>query len=157
MLRRSFLAGAAACGLALAIAYFYMERHLGLAPCPLCILDRIVAAAMGLAFFALYFANGRLWRRTLLVGNIGLAAAGLFFSGRHVWLQRQPLDEAAGCLNNAAADSMLEIIRRAFDAHGDCGAVYWQFAGMSIPEQTLLLFLALAALAAWQAAAGWNQ
>lgn len=156
MLRWSFGMGAALCAASLAIAYFYMERHLLLEPCPLCILDRLVVAAMGLVFVALFFIDGG-WRRRLLAINAVLLASGFVFASRHIWLQNRPPDAAALCLSdNAAAQSFLELISRAFDAKGDCGAVYWQFAGLSIPEQVLLLFVAFAILIAAQARALWR-
>ena len=152
MLRLSFAFGAALCWGSLAVAYFYMERYLLLEPCPLCILDRFVAAAMGIAFTAQAFIISRFWRRILWGANALFLAAGFVFAGRHVWLQHRLPDESAGCLSDTeAAETLMEIIRRAFGAEGDCGAVYWQFAGLSIPEQVLLLFFAFAALLAWQA------
>lgn len=151
-LRYSFAIGAALCWASLAIAYFYMERYLLLAPCPLCILDRIVAAAMGCVFIAQFFAARKILLRGLWAANALFLAAGFVFAVRHIWLQYRPLDESAGCIaDSETAESFMAIIRQAFGADGDCGAVYWQFAGLSIPEQVLLLFAAFAALLAWQA------
>ena len=149
MMRLSCLGGAGICFASLAIAYFYMERYLLLAPCPLCILDRIVVAAMGFTFLAAAFLPN--WRRVLWGANALFLAAGFVFAGRHIWLQNRPPDESAGCLSDsAAAESLIEIVRLAFDASGDCGAIYWEFAGLSIPAQVFILFLAFAALLAWQ-------
>ena len=152
-LRYSFFGGAALCWTSLAIAYFYMEKYLLLAPCPLCILDRIVVAAMGCVFLAQAFAASRPWRLALWGANALFLAAGFVFAVRHIIKQRAPLDESAGCLGeSAAAETLDQLVRMAFSAGGDCGAVYWQFAGLSIPEQVLALFAAFAALLAWQAA-----
>ena len=143
--RLSCFCGAALCFASLAIAYFYMERYLLLPPCPLCILDRIVVAAMGAVFLLSAFLPE--WRRVLLAMNALFLAAGFFFVGRHIWLQRRPPDESAGCLSDvAAAESLTEIVRRAFDSSGDCGAVYWEFVGLTIPEQVMVLFVAFAVL-----------
>lgn len=151
-LRYSFAAGAALCWGSLAIAYFYMERHLGLAPCPLCILDRIVVAAMGCVFLAQFFLAGRGWRLAFWGANAVFLAAGFVFAVRHIIKQRTPPDLSAGCLGESfAAETLDELVRKAFTAGGDCGAIYWQFAGLSIPEQVLVLFVAFAALLALQA------
>lgn len=157
MLRYSFLGGAVICFTSLAIAYFYMELYLDLDPCPLCILDRIVVAAMGLAFLlsALVFLRGSpVLLKTLWTANVVFLCAGFVFAIRHVWLQRRPPDEAAGCLaDSPTAQTLTEIVRLAFDASGDCGAVYWEFAGLTIPEQVLILFIFFAALLFTQAVA----
>ncbi|MGI9296798.1 MAG: disulfide bond formation protein B [Gammaproteobacteria bacterium] len=148
--RAFYFAGAALCFASLAIAYFYMERHLLLEPCPLCILDRLAVAAMGACFAASAFLPK--WRRVLWGMNALFLAAGFVFAGRHIWLQNRPPDFSAGCLaDSAAAESFMEIVRRAFDAKGDCGAIYWEFAGLSIPEQVLLLFAVFALMLAAQA------
>ena len=137
--RLSCFAGAGVCVLSLAIAYFYMEKYLLLEPCPLCILDRIVVVGMFCCFLAMAFWGK--WSRLWWGINALCLSAGFFFAGRHIWLQYRPPDESAGCLPGAVApESFMEVIRKAFDAQGDCGAVYWQFLGLSIPEQTLLLF-----------------
>lgn len=149
MLRISFFIGAAACFGSLAIAYFYMQLYLLLTPCPLCILDRIVVAAMGVVFLAMAFWTK--WRRGLWVLNALFLSAGFLFAGRHVWLQNRPPDAAAECLPGEAS-TLLEIIERAFDANASCGAIYWEFAGLSIPAQVLLMFIGFAVLLLAQAA-----
>ncbi|MGI9306158.1 MAG: disulfide bond formation protein B [Gammaproteobacteria bacterium] len=156
-LRLSFIACFVFCWSSLLIAYFYMEKYLLLAPCPLCILDRLVVAGMGFAYLALIFIAARPWRLALLAFNWVLLAAGFVFAGRHIWLQYRAADPAASCLSDTeAAKTFIEIIARAFDAKGDCGAVYWQFAGMSIPEQVLLMFAVFAAFLAWQTVQVWR-
>lgn len=151
-------AAAASCVMALLIAYFYMERYLLLEPCPLCILDRIAVAAMAVGFAATaYWRQRRLawlsWSATTLA-----LAAGLLFAGRHIWLQNRPPDITASCLaDSAAAEGLVNLVRRAFDASADCGAIMWEFAGVTIPEQVLALFVALAAVQLWLAAALWRQ
>ncbi|MGU9950907.1 MAG: disulfide bond formation protein B [Gammaproteobacteria bacterium WSBS_2016_MAG_OTU1] len=152
-LRLSFLFAAGVCFTSLAIAYFYMERHLLLPPCPLCILDRIVVALMGACFLAMYFIRG-VGRRILLIINGIFLSLGFIFAIRHIWLQYRPPDESGGCLSDSqAAETFIEVLTRAFVAEGDCGAVYWQFAGLSIPEQVLVLFIFFAALLTAQAMA----
>lgn len=147
------LAGAG-CFAALAVAYFFMEKHLLLEPCPLCILDRIVVAAMGAVFLALAVGGARgkaAWAG--LLANGVLLALGFAFAGRHIWLQNRPPEETASCLTDApAAEDLIELIRLAFDANADCGAIIWEdpvFA-LTIPEQVLVMFLGFAALLLWQ-------
>ena len=146
--RLSCFAGAGVCISSLAIAYFYMERYLLLEPCPLCILDRFAVGGMFFCFLAMAFWKN--WRRLWWGLNALCLSAGFIFAGRHIWLQYRPPDESAGCLGAAVPESYMEIIRSAFDAQGDCGAVYWQFLGMSIPEQVMLLFFAFGILLAAQ-------
>ena len=141
------------CFASLAVAYFFMEKYLLLEPCPLCILDRIVVAAMGVVFLALALWNPR--GKTAWVGWVGTLAscvflsAGFVFAGRHIWLQNRPPDEAASCLSDAqAAENLIEVIRRAFDANADCGAIIWEdpVFGLTIPEQVMAMFIGFAAL-----------
>ena len=142
------LIGATASVAALAIAYFFMQQYLLLEPCPLCILDRFAVGAFGGGCLLLMFVwRFSYWRWGVWALNSIALAAGFVFAGRHIWLQHQPFDDAALCLSDSvAARSFMDLIGRAFDANADCGAIAWEFLGLSIPEQTLLLFVGLAVL-----------
>ena len=77
---------------------------------------------------------------------------GFVFAVRHIILQNTPLADDGACLSNSkAAQGLIEIVRHAFGGEGDCGTVYWEFLGLSIPEQVLILFIVLAALLLVQA------
>ncbi len=153
VIKQLHAAGAALSLGALAVAYFFMERYLLLEPCPLCILDRFVVFAMAVLFAAGFFLSGARAQKALWAGNCAALACGFAVAGRHLWLQNRPVDESALCLSDSeSAQGFMEIIRESFSASGDCGAVYWEFAGLSIPEQVVLLFFALAALLAAQGA-----
>lgn len=152
-------AGFALCVGALAIAYFYMEKYLGLTPCPLCILDRITLALMAALFAAgaLFVKPRGFGRLALITANMTLLAFGFVFSGRHVWLQNQPLANVGECLaDSPAARDFAELIRRAFDAEADCGIIFYEFFGLTIPDMTLLLFVGLGALLLWQLIRAWR-
>lgn len=152
-------AAAAWCLAALLVAYFFMERHLLLPPCPLCILDRF---AVGLAGFGFLWV-GVFWKRVGVARcgwwlSTAALAAGFVFAIRHIWLQNRPVDETAACLSdNATAATLVEIVAQAFDATADCGAIMWEFAGLSIPEQVLLLLVALAFLQIVVAVGVWRK
>ena len=144
--------GAALCFASIAVAVFYMERYLLLEPCPLCILDRIALAWTGAALAVAAAWNPRKAIRAGLCAAAALGVvAGFIFSLRHIWLQNRPYDPSAACLSDSeAARGLIEIVGRAFDANADCGAVLWEFAGLSIPEQVLILMFAVAAAVLWQ-------
>ena len=146
------MAGAILAALSLAVAYFFMERYLLLEPCPLCILDRIVVFVMGVLFAAASCTSSVRAHKILWFGNIAALVCGFFVAGRHLWLQYQPPDDAGSCLAGAGGDALSDIIRKSFSATGDCSAIYWQFAGLSIPQMVFLLFGVFAALLLWQGA-----
>ena len=76
--------------------------------------------------------------------NLFLALAGMGVAARHIWLERFPRP-GGGC--SAGLDYWLEkfplseVIRRIFAGTPECGEVQWRLLGLSIPEQTLILFL----------------
>ena len=73
--------GATLCLAALLIAYFILQQHLGLLPCPLCIIDRFIIAALGCGFLCVAIFDKAAVRVTALLSNC-------------VW--RWPLPWAAG-------------------------------------------------------------
>ncbi len=153
MVRPSNIIGLVASLFALATAYFFLERQLGLEPCPLCILDRIIVAAMGLCFAAGLLVESLPLRRGLLAANAVFLASGLGVAGRHVWLENRPFDESLGCLGDSpAAAGLIDLVRKAFDAQADCSFILWELFGFSIPDYTLGMFvLVFAPLLAAQA------
>ena len=140
--------------IAMAMVY-YLDGVLGLTPCPLCMTQRVfVVGAGGVALVALLHGPGALGRRiyAVLSGLFALVGGGV--AARHVWLQHLPEDQVPACgpgleymLDNFPFSETLKLILM---GDGNCADVQWTLLGLSIPEQSLLLFLALVALNLWQ-------
>ena len=148
------LSGFLLCAASLVFAYLYLEKTLQLNPCPLCLIDRAIIAVMGLVFFVAAIHNpARSGQKKYAAVNLIWALAGIGVGARHVWLQYYP-NPSAGCA--AGLDYMLEkfplgeVMKRVFAGTSDCSEVQWRFLGLSIPEQTLILFLAFTAVTLFQ-------
>ncbi len=150
------LAGFFACAGMLAFGY-YLQFVVGLDPCPLCIVQRLLLFAVGVAFLVatIHHPAGQVGAR-LYGGAIALVAAlGVAVAGRHVWLQHIPADQRPAC--GPALDHLLSVfgpiegLRRVLRGSGECGAVDWTLLSFSIPEWTLAAFVVFAAWALWLA------
>ena len=130
---------------------------IGLEPCPLCIVQRILLLAVGVAFLAaaLHRPAGRLGAGVYGGVIAFIAAIGVAVAGRHVWLQHLPPEKRPAC--GPALDYLLsafgpvEGLSRVLRGSGECGAVDWTLLSFSIPEWTLAAFMALAAWAVFLA------
>jgi disulfide bond formation protein DsbB len=143
-----FLACVALMGYAL-----YAQHVLGLAPCPLCIFQRVAVIAVGAVFLiAALHDPGTLGAR--IYGGLILltAACGIGIAGRHVWIQAQPPGTVAAC--GADLDFLLDImpitqvVTKVLTGSGECGKIDWTFLGLSMPWWVLI---SLATLGAWGA------
>lgn len=139
--------GTVICAGGLSFAY-YAQFYIGLAPCPLCIFQRLALFAVGVALLAATLHNPRDRGAKVYGALIGLIAAiGATVAARHVWLQHLPPEEAPRC--GPGLDYMLqtmplnETIREVLTGSGECAEVDWTLLGFSIPEWTLLLFIGL--------------
>jgi disulfide bond formation protein DsbB len=139
------------CAALLAFAY-YLQFAQGLAPCPLCILQRVLVFATGIAFLVAALHHPRKtggWIYGWVTAVIALIGAGV--AARHVWLQHTPEDKRPAC--GPGLDYLLstfgpfESLQRILRGSGECGTVDWTFLGLSIPEWTLACFIGLAAYA----------
>jgi disulfide bond formation protein DsbB len=143
------------CAISLSFAYFFLQKHLGLEPCILCILDRIVIATIGLIWLAAFAHNPKRWGQyiyqslALLFSGLGIALC-----WRHIWLQNLPEDINAEC--SPGLSYMVETLpfetvwQKVFNTKSSCSDIEWTFAGLSIPEQTLLVYIALTSLCLFQ-------
>lgn len=146
MSRALFLLVFGACALLLAIAY-YMEYVMGLEPCPLCMMQRVAVAAVGVLglIAGLHDPRGLLGRRIYagLIALFALFGAGL--AGRQLWLQSLPADQVPACGPSVdyllEAFPLLDVIMIALQGTGDCAKVSWTFLGLSIPGWTLIAFV----------------
>ncbi len=133
--------GALLCFTALAVAYFYFQQYVGLPPCPLCILDRIIIGTLGVVFLLLAYSRSSLIK---FLGFLTLIA-GFAVGGRHVWLERfsDPSD-AVSCVPGGGAKDLIEWVTSAFIGTSDCSIIFWQLWGLSIADLTLILYVVLA-------------
>lgn len=130
-------------------ALFFLQRYLGLAPCPLCIFQRIGLMLMGgfALLAALFNPKQTLSRVILWLGSLAGISWATGVAARHVWLQHLPADEVPSC--GPGLDywldtlPMKEVLNQVFAGSGECAAVDWTFMGLSIPEQSLIFFSAL--------------
>jgi disulfide bond formation protein DsbB len=129
----------------------YAQYVLGLAPCPLCIFQRIATIATGVLFLIATVHNPRGVGARVYGALIALAAlGGILISARHIWIQAQPPGTVAAC--GADLDYLLEImpvtdvISKVLTGSGECGKVDWTFLGLSMPWWVAI---SLAVLGAW--------
>lgn len=131
---------------AMAVALLFMQKHLGLDACPLCIFQRVGMIVIAVfSFISMVFNPKQQWAKlTLWFGSLAGALWGLAVAGRHVWLQHLPADKVPSC--GPGLDYWLdvlpiaEVFQEVFKGSGECADISWKFLGMSIPEQTLLVF-----------------
>jgi protein dithiol:quinone oxidoreductase len=143
--RTGNFAGFLACAGMLAFGY-YLQFSVGLEPCPLCILQRIMLLATGIAFLLAAIHHPGRTGAAIYAGAISLcAAAGSAISARHVWIQHLPEGQRPSC--GPSLDYMLstlgpaKALGRILRGSGECGVVDWTLLSFSIPEWTLAAFL----------------
>lgn len=141
--------------LAMVFAVVYLQQKLGLAPCPLCITQRAFVILTGLFALIAAIHNPQFWGRRVYAGLCLLATiGGGAVAARHVWLQQLPEGLAPAC--GPSLSYMLETLPLAetfavvMMGDGNCAETVWTFMGLSIPQQTLGLFLVLGALSLYQ-------
>ncbi len=131
--------------LIVASASLYFQYVSGLQPCPLCLMQRLCVFILfficitGLCLHPL--------RRGRLVASLQVffALAGLYFSGRQLWLQSLPTDAVPACM--PGLDVMMkyfpwkDVAHALFWGAGDCAEVSWTWLGLSMPAWSFLYFL----------------
>jgi disulfide bond formation protein DsbB len=141
------LAGFVACAGLMAYA-LYAQYELMLAPCPLCIFQRVAVIALGLVFLLAFIHHPFGWGRqvyALLV--LTAAGSGAFVAGRHVWLQNLPSDQVPSCGPGLGfmleAFPALEVLQMVLTGSGECASVDWSLLGLSMPAWVLIAIGAL--------------
>ena len=149
-------AGFLACAAMLAFGY-YLQSAVGLEPCPLCILQRVMLLATGIAFLAAALHHPpRRGGAAIYAGAISLCAlTGAAIAARHTWIQHLPADQRPAC--GPSLDFLLstfgpvQALGRVLRGSGECGTVDWTLLSFSIPEWTLAAFVAFSAWAVFLA------
>jgi protein dithiol:quinone oxidoreductase len=125
----------------------YLQVHLALMPCPLCVIQRIFIALLALVFLvgSLYTPTERATQRIHSGLIITFSALGALFAARHSWLTMQPPGSVPSCsptlsymLQNLP---MTQTMKLMFTGSGECTTNVWSFLGLNIPQWTLLFFI----------------
>ena len=146
-------AGFAACAALMAYA-LYAEHVLMLAPCPLCVFQRIAVILLGVLLLvaALHHPGGR--GRAAYAALIAfVAAGGAAIAGRHVWLQHLPPDQVPACGPGLGyiieSFPLSEALAMVFTGSGECAVSDWSFLGLSMPAWVLISIVVIGGGEVW--------
>jgi len=141
--------------LAMLFARIYLEDILGLAPCPLCMTQRIFVVLWGGIALLAALHNPTGWGQKVYASLCALAAVGGgAIAVRHVWLQHLPPEEVPAC--GPSLEYMLETLpfsetlNLVLMGDGNCAETMWTFLGLTIPEQTLIMASVVTLVCLWQ-------
>jgi disulfide bond formation protein DsbB len=151
--RLANLLGFLACVALLGYAY-YAQYVLHLAPCPLCIFQRIGIFAIGVVFMFAAIHGPRSWGRSVYAVALGVAAlATIGVAGKQLYIQSLPAGSVPSC--GASLDVLLkffslqEVIAKVLTGSGECAKVDWRLLGLAMPAWVLIAALALGAFGVW--------
>lgn len=128
---------------------YYLQKVVGLDPCPLCIFQRVGLIGMGIFAFLATTINPK--KTTFRLGFMLLALMSIGWSvgvaGRHVWLQSLPPNEVPACGPglNYWMDTLpiAQVFKEVFTGSGECAVIDWTFMGFSLPQLSLAFFVVL--------------
>ncbi|MFJ2685569.1 disulfide bond formation protein B [Pseudomonas sp. NPDC087342] len=146
----AFTAGA----LALGVSY-YLEYAVGLKPCGLCLLQRFCLVLLMVVCLTASIHGPRRFG-SFVYWLLGLSASlgGTVAAWRQVLLQSDPQLQRSGCSPNL--DGVFEsmpwacAVQRLFKGAADCAEISWTLFDLSIPEWSLLFFVAMLILGIYQ-------
>lgn len=134
---------------------YYLEYSVGLIPCGLCLLQRLsLALLVGVSLMAAVHGPGRFG--SLLYWLLGLlcSLAGMITAWRQVLLQSDPLHQLTACTPNwadlFASAPWTSVVQQLFKGDVECAKISWTLFNLSIPEWSLLFFVAMTILGAYQ-------
>jgi disulfide bond formation protein DsbB len=146
----AFTTGALALG-----ASYYLEYAVGLRPCSLCLVQRLFLSVLTLncGFAAVHGPRSAglsfYWACALFASLGGTTAA-----WRQVLLQGDFVNQLVSCSpqpeESFSSMPWLCALVRMFNNTADCAEMSWTLFDLSIPEWSLLFFVAISMLAAWQ-------
>jgi disulfide bond formation protein DsbB len=146
----AFIAGALALG-----ASYYLEYAIGLKPCGLCLLQRyFLALFTSVCLIAALHGPRRLGCLLYWLSSLLSSLAGMVTAWRQVVLQSDPAQQVSGC--SPGLDSLfanmpwLCVVKRIFNGTADCAEISWTLFDLSIPEWSLLFFVGMTILGAYQ-------
>ncbi|MEC5159905.1 protein dithiol:quinone oxidoreductase [Janthinobacterium sp. CG_23.3] len=146
--RNLLLSVAFACFAALGVALYLQHGTLDMLPCPLCVIQRYLFLAVGLACLA-GAATGKPkpGAAVALLGALG----GLGVAGKHLYVLAHPglscgIDPVETILNKIFTAEYLPFL---FRADGLCEDATRPFIGLSIPQWSLVCFALFALALAW--------
>ncbi len=146
----AFTAGA----LALGVSY-YLEYVVGLKPCGLCLLQRIcLALLMLVCLVASVHGPRRLGSFIYWLLALAASLGGTVAAWRQVLLQSDPQQQLSTCSPNM--DDVFGnmpwtcIVKRLFKGADECAQISWSLFDLSIPEWSLLFFVAMLILGIYQ-------
>ncbi|MDR2209793.1 MAG: disulfide bond formation protein B [Azoarcus sp.] len=128
----------------------YLQSMKGVAPCPMCIMQRYALLGVGLVALV-----GALHNRAAILYGVLVTLAALIGGGvaaRQSWLQLYP-PQTMGC--GPGLEYMLEnfplteLLPKLFRGEGDCSAVDWTFFGLSIANWGLITFAGIVIVTPW--------
>jgi len=143
------LVGVAFCALMMAVA-LGLQHIGGLAPCPLCVFQRVgvIATAVVLLVAAIHNPEGRMGKAFYGILSLITVGGGAFVAGRHIWLQSLPADEVPSCGPDLSyMMDMLplqDVVNRVLSGSGECAEIDFVLLGLSLPAWTLIGFGVLA-------------
>ncbi len=141
--RKTLLSIAVICGALLGAAlYFQIVEEIS--PCPLCIIQRYLFAAVGLICIVLFILPQPIIRWGAAF-NALVALCGAGTAGWHWWVQEHPnlscgRDPLEATLNAAPMAKLFPLL---FQADGFCTAPYPPLLGLTFPQWALIWFLLL--------------
>ncbi|MBA4740370.1 MAG: disulfide bond formation protein B [Burkholderiales bacterium] len=132
----------------------FLQHSEGLAPCPMCILQRYAFVLIGIfALISLIISPINIFASALNWLIILFAGLGAGVAMRHVWLEHNPpeiLDCGADLGFVVDTFPLAEALPMIFRGTGDCSIVLWRFAGLSIAEWALVCFTTILLIEVWQ-------
>ena len=149
--RSGYLLGFIGCFGLVAVALIIQTQY-HLEPCPLCISQRILFMSLGLLFLlAAFIKPNTILKKIFTILQVLTALGGSGVAIRHWWLQAHRESIIADCgvwfdymFDNFPLKKALTLV---FRGTGDCAAIDWTFAGLSIPQLSLIAFISFAGYA----------
>ena len=130
----------------LAFGIVYLQNHLGLEPCPMCIVQRYALIAVIVWCLLGVSANAPV-RTLVMTWLIALTAGfGAFVAARQSWLQWYPPEVVScgrdfyGMIENFPLQRAVPMI---FKGSGDCTKIDWTFLGGSIANWSFVVFMGI--------------
>ncbi|MCW8274542.1 disulfide bond formation protein B [Pseudomonas sp. PCH199] len=139
--------------LVLGVSY-YLEYSVGLIPCGLCLLQRFcLALLVGVCLMAAVHGPGRLGSFLYWLLGLLCSLAGTVTAWRQVLLQSDPVHLSICTPNLAdlfANAPWSYVVQQMFKGTIDCAQISWTLFDLSIPEWSLLFFVAMMTLGIYQ-------